>query len=103
MQSSHLYQRLAEVWKIWKKTDLADGQGGSHHGDSVVHPHQTLIGIAKTFLCHSVLTATCREAVTCNREVTMGIALGQFQSLAFLPGKNNLAFIVYEKDIKTLI
>lgn len=105
MRSSHLYRRTAEVWKIWKKTDLADGQGGSHHGDSGVRPHQTSTSIATTFLCRSVLTATRREAVMRNREVTVGIALGQFQSPAFLPGKSNLGLIVFKKknNIKTLI
>lgn len=87
VQSSHLYQRMAEVWKIWKTTDLADGQGGSHHGDSGVHPHQTSASTAKTFLCHSVLAATCGEAVISNGEVTVGIALGQFQSPAFSQAK----------------
>lgn len=38
-----------------------------------------------------------------NREVTTGIALGQFQSPAFLPVKSNLSLIVYiKKKLKTL-
>lgn len=34
-----------------------------------------------------------------NREVMVGIALGQFQSPAFLPGKSNLGLIVFKKKI----
>lgn len=67
-----------------------------------VHPHQTFISIAETFLCHSALIATCREAVTCDGKVTMGITLGQFRSPAFLPGKSNFCLTVYKKNIKTL-
>lgn len=68
--------------------DLEDNRSGRwpgrlHHGDRGVHPHQTSVSIAKTFLCRSVLAAACGEAVISNGEVTVGIALGQFQSPAF--------------------
>lgn len=88
VQNSHLYHRTAQV-------------GMETSG---VHPHQTSISIARTFLCPSVSPATCREAVMCNREVMRGIASGQLHFPTFSPRQKQFRFnSILKKNIKPLI